>query len=319
LLEKKMSDKFGFTEEEVKEIVKYYEIEEKLKGIRQWYDGYMFGEKIIYNPWSILSYIDNIEDGFKPYWINTSTNDMLKELITKGTEKIKKDLEILIKKESIIKTVSDTIVFKNIEKNEETVWSFLLFSGYLKARYYKQEEEQMYYELTIPNKELMHIYKKIIRNWFEETIENNKAEELLSSLIEGNIKLFENKLKSFVVSMMSYYDVGEQDPEKVYQAFILGILVSLQQTHEVKSNRESGYGRYDIMIIPKDINKKGIIMELKKIDDFEEDTKEMVLEKALKQIEEKQYETELIDRGIKDILKLAVVFKGKEVWVRTTE
>lgn len=311
----KFNDKFGFTEEEVSEILKYYNLQEKLVSVKQWYNGYIFGGETIYNPWSVLNYIDNNENGFMPYWINSSSNDLIKRLLVKGTKDTKQSLESLINGNNINKIVDDHIVMSEVEEDDENLWSFLCLSGYLKSVKTEIIDGQLHCELKIPNKEVLIFYKNLIEKWFKETLRNDKYMLMLSMLTEGEIEIFAGLFSQFVMTNLSYFDVSGSEPERVYHAFVLGMLVSLSEHYEVKSNKESVYGRYDVMIIPKDKSKRGIIIEFKKIDDFLSTTIDEGIIAALKQIEDKNYEDELKVREINDIIKLAIVFKGKEVKV----
>ena len=309
----KFCDKFGFTEEELKELLEYYYLKEKSEDIKTWYNGYVFGGKVIYNPWSVLNYIDNNEAGFMPYWINSSSNDLIKRLLLKGDKDMKLELEDLMEGKAISKVIDDNIVMSEVEDSNQNVWSFLLMSGYLKAVKTENIEGLLNCELEIPNKEVDIFYENLIEKWFQETMTNQKYELMLTMLITGEIEIFSGIFKDFVINNLSYFDITGKEPEKVYHAFVLGMLISLSEKYEVKSNKESGYGRYDVMLIPKDTSKIGIVMEFKKIDDFSKTTIEEATTAALKQIEEKKYSQELIHRGIKNIIKLAIVFKGKEV------
>jgi hypothetical protein len=311
----KFNDKFGFAEEELNELLKYYALEDKSEDIKKWYNGYIFGGEVIYNPWSVLNYIDNYASGFMPYWINSSSNDLIKKLLLKGDNNMKLELEELIEGKSISKVIDDNIVMSEVEDSNENIWSFLLMSGYLKAVKTENVEGLLNCELKIPNQEVLIFYNNLIKKWFLETITNQKYELMLETLISGNIKVFEGIFKEFVINNLSYFDASGKEPERVYHAFVLGMLISLSNGYEVKSNKESGYGRYDVMIIPKDVSRTGIIIEFKKIDYFLDDTIEEATKDALKQIEEKKYETELVQRGVQNILKLAIIFKGKEVKV----
>ncbi|SFC76394.1 AAA family ATPase [Clostridium uliginosum] len=315
ILSFKFSDKFGFTEEELKELLQYYNLQEKSEDIKTWYNGYVFGGKVIYNPWSVLNYIDNNEMGFMPYWINSSSNDLIKKLLLKGDNNMKLELEELIEGNSISKIIDDSIVMSEVEDSNENIWSFLTLSGYLKAVKTENIEGILHCELKIPNKEVLIFYNNLIKKWFQESMTSQKYELMLKTLITGDIEIFAGLFKEFVINNISYFDVSGKEPERVYHAFVLGMLISLSKSYEVKSNKESGYGRYDVMIIPKDTSKIGIIIEFKKIDDFLHDTIEEGTAKALKQIEDKKYETELLEKGIQDIVKLAIVFKGKEIKV----
>ncbi|SHH37850.1 AAA family ATPase [Tepidibacter thalassicus] len=315
ILKNHYSDKFGFLENEVKEILKYYNIESEMDEVRKWYNGYIFGKNVIYNPWSILNYVDNYEKGYRPYWVNTSSNDLVKIILTKSGEFIKKDLEDLIKGKDIVKTINEDIVMKDIDKSSENVWSFLLFSGYLKVVNEEFKRGKTYCNLKIPNLEVAYLYEEIIMSWFDESINNDKFNIMLKSLVNGDIKTFSKILKEFVLSSISYFDTGGNESEKVYHAFVLGMLVALCDDYEVKSNRESGYGRYDVALIPKDKSKIGIIMEFKKVDKDDKENLEIAAQNAINQIKNKNYKLDLLDRGIKNIIELGIAFEGKDVLV----
>ena len=313
LLRYSFNDKFGFTEKEVDKLSNYYDAMEEIESIKQWYNGYIFGGKIIYNPWSVLNYLKNRREGFMPYWINSSSNDLIKRLLLKGDNNIKLELEELIEGKSINKVIDDNIVMSEVEDSNENIWSFLLMSGYLKSIKTENIEGILHCELKIPNKEVHIFYKNLINKWFKESLTNQKYEEMIRTLISGDIENFGYIFEEFVINNISYFDVSGREPERVYHAFVLGMLVSLSETYEIKSNKESGYGRYDVMIIPKDISKLGIIIEFKKINTLSKESIEEGTLKALQQIEEKRYSQELVNKGVKDIIKLAIVFKGKAV------
>jgi hypothetical protein len=319
ILNENLCDKFGFTDLEIEALVSDYDIKEELVNIKGWYNGYYFGNTTIYNPWSILNYLSSPKAGLKPYWVNTSSNDLVNFLLAKASEDVKKDLEVLINGESITKTIDENIVMGDIEKSSNNLWSFLLFTGYLKAKEAYRKEEFIFYNLSIPNREVRSLYKSIIENWFLDTIAKNNYDIMIKSLITGDIKIFGKLLKQFVLKSISYFDVGGYEGEKVYHAFVLGMLISLNDTHEVLSNRESGYGRYDVMIIPKDISKLGIVIEFKKLDPDDEETLEETAEVALKQIKDKKYSTTLKDKGVKSIKEIGIVFKGKELYIKERE
>ncbi|GEP63496.1 hypothetical protein CBE01nite_12640 [Clostridium beijerinckii] len=307
------NDKFGFTEAEIEALLNYYNTIDSIENIKKWYNGYVFGGEIIYNPWSVLNYLKKQKDGFMPYWINSSSNDLIKKLLLKGDRNMKLELEELIEGKSINKIIDDSIVMSEVEDSNENIWSFLLMSGYLKAVKRENIEGILHCELKIPNKEVVIFYRNLIKKWFQETMTNQKYELMLNMLVNGEINIFSGLFKEFVINNLSYFDVSGNEPERVYHAFVLGILVSLSENYEVKSNKESGYGRYDVMIIPKDISKTGIIIEFKKIDYFLDDTIEEATIAALKQIEDKKYSQELLQKGVKSIIKLSIVFKGKEI------
>jgi hypothetical protein len=317
LLSQKFSDHFGFTETEMKTMLEDFRVPGMVDRVQLWYNGYRFGNRIIYNPWSIINFLNSAEKELKPYWINTSDNRIVETLLTGGGNELKEELEQLIRGESIEKTIDENIVLKDISTDEDSLWSFLLMGGYLKqtARKMDPVSGQMNYTLSIPNNEVKYTYVKIVKRYFTGKIENKKLEIMLKALIEGDIKLFEKMLRMVVMAVFSYHDFGGE-PEKVYHALVAGLLIWISNTHEIKSNRESGYGRYDIMIIPKDITKIGYVIEFKSVDKDDNETVDTALDAAMKQIETKKYETELVDRGIKHIKKLAIAFSGKEVFVK---
>ncbi|MCI1578824.1 MAG: ATP-binding protein [Clostridium beijerinckii] len=313
ILRYNFNDKFGFTENEVSDLANYYEAVEKIENIKKWYNGYVFAGEVVYNPWSVLNYLKNIKEGFMPYWINSSSNDLIKKLLIKGDKNMKLELEDLIEGKSINKVIDDSIVMSEVEDSNDNIWSFLLLSGYLKAVKTENIRGRLNCELKIPNEEVHIFYENLIKKWFNETMTNEKYELMLNMLINGEIEIFSGIFKQFVINNLSYFDVSGTEPERVYHAFVLGMLISLSDKYEVKSNKESGYGRYDVMLIPKDISKIGIVIEFKKIDDFLKTTIEDGSKAALKQIEDMKYSQELESRGVKNIIKLAIVFKGKEI------
>jgi Protein of unknown function (DUF1703)./Predicted AAA-ATPase. len=313
ILRYNFNDKFGFTENEVFDLANYYEAVEKIENIKKWYNGYVFAGEVVYNPWSVLNYLKNIKEGFMPYWINSSNNDLIKKLLIKGDKNMKLELEDLIEGKSINKVIDDSIVMSEVEDSNDNIWSFLLLSGYLKAVKTENIRGRLNCELKIPNEEVHIFYENLIKKWFNETMTNEKYELMLNMLITGEIEIFSGIFKQFVINNLSYFDVSGTEPERVYHAFVLGMLISLSDKYEVKSNKESGYGRYDVMLIPKDISKIGIVIEFKKIDDFLKTTIEDGSKAALKQIEDMKYSQELESCGVKNIIKLAIVFKGKEI------
>lgn len=311
----KFNDKFGFTEDEVSEILDYYDLACNLQEVKNWYNGYIFSGKVIYNPWSVLNYVSNNEMGFMPYWINSSGNELIKRLLRKGNKETKENLEELIKGNSIKKIVDDHIVMKEVEEDDENLWSFLCLSGYLKPVKTELIRGRLHCELKIPNEEVLIFYDNLIEKWFKESLTSDLYNTMLKALITRDVETFDEIFSDFVMDSMSYFDVSGKEPEKVYHAFVLGMIVSLSEEYEVKSNKESGFGRYDVMLIPKDTSKLGIIIEFKRIKNTAPKTIDTGTKEALEQIENNKYESELRKRNIRNILKLAIVFKGKEVKV----
>lgn len=318
ILNNSLGSTFGFVGSEVEQLLKDYGLESQLNNVRLWYDGYSFGKEIIYNPWSILSYVKNPEEGFKLYWVNTSSNDLVKSLLTKGGDLVKRELEGLIKGQEIVKVINEEIVMDEIDNGTENVWSFLLFSGYLKIIKKAVVNGKPYCNLKIPNLEVLYLYQEIVLSWFNESINNDRFKLLLESLVKGDLETFEDILGEFVMKSVSYFDTTENN-EGFYHAFVLGMLVGLGEDYRVESNRESGYGRYDVMVIPKDSSRPGIILEFKRANPKRNEDLETAVEVALKQIKDRNYRQELLDRNIGDILEIGIAFQGKDLLVRKAE
>ncbi|HLP61146.1 MAG TPA: AAA family ATPase, partial [Candidatus Deferrimicrobium sp.] len=315
VVSEEFSDKFGFTESEVESFLTQYNLLDQYDEVRRWYNGYRFGDEIIYNPWSIINFLESKVHDLKPYWLNTSSNDLIDTFLSNGGQELKEELEQLIRGEAIEKLIDENIIMKEITSREDLLWSFLLMTGYLKFTAKRKIGDQFYYNLAIPNAEVRIAYKNIIRKYFADKIKNKELEIMLKALIAGDISLFEKILQKIVTAIFSYHDFSGE-PERVYHALVTGLLVWLWETHEIKSNRESGFGRYDIMIIPKDPSLLGYVIEFKAVDDDINETVPAAVEAAFKQIDSKEYETELIERGIRNIKKLAIVFSGKRVFVK---
>ena len=313
LLDNEFGDKLGFNTNEVKNMLKTYELDHTIDEVNQWYNGYKIGDFTIYNPWSLLNYVNR--QRFDVYWANTSSNDIIRILV-ENSDGFRDDLKYLLKGETVEKVINPNITFKDrdFNFNEEMLYSFLFFSGYLKytSKTWKQGEHIC--TLAIVNVECQYIFRKIISNWISEKFSNPRLRVLLKSLTDGDLKLFEKIFSEFVRDTLSFYDTGK-NVESVYHAFFLGLLVNLSD-YEIISNKEAGYGRVDIIVLHKeDKEKLALVIELKTIDEFEEETKEKALISAVKQIEEKAYISEVQKKGYKHVLAFGVVFDGKRVWV----
>jgi hypothetical protein len=315
LLSEEFNDKFGFTEKEVETLLKDFNVLHRYDEVQQWYNGYNFGGRIIYNPWSITNFLSSTGKELKHYWVNTSDNTIVDSLLSREGKELRKELEQLIRGESIEKAIDENIILKEVPRREDLLWSFLLMGGYLKQTAKRRDPAsgKIFYKLSIPNEEVKITYTGIIDRYFSDKIENEQLEIMLKGLVEGDIVLFEEMLQKVVAVVFSYHDFSGE-PEKVYHALVAGLLVWISNTHEIKSNRESGYGRYDIMIIPSDVSQWGYVIEFKRA--RKDETVDTAVKSALKRIEEKKYETELVQRGVKNYKKLAVVFKGKDVTVK---
>jgi hypothetical protein len=317
ILEPQFSAHFVFLEREVETLLQDYRIETRMEDVRQCYNGYLFGDHVIYNPWSILNYVDNWSLGTLPYWVNASGNEQVRRLLLHSDSQVKKDLEDLLLGTNIEKEVSDHLVFGEIEHNPDAIWSFLLLSGYLTVRSVTVTENgAMVGSLTIPNKEVGSVYRGIFHDWFRLGLTGRKHRELLEVLTGGDTEVFQSLFADYAEKTFSYLDTGGDEPENMYHSFTLGLLVSLWDAYEIKSNRESGYGRYDVMLIPRNAGRNGIVIEFKKVNRDRGETLDSAVGAALKQIEGKQYASESQERGVRDILCLGIAIDGKRMKIR---
>ena len=310
VLDNEFADDFGITEEEMNKVIEDFEIQDEKEQIKKWYDGYKIGEvEGIYNPWSIINYLTDRK--LMPYWVNTSSNDLIK-LILKNSSSVKEKMERLLKDEAIEVKINLETVIVGIENNEDNIWGLLLGTGYLKVVETVDIPEGIY-KVKLPNYEIKFLFQQIVDEWFRNKVIGNDLKSILKDLVTLNIEEYEEKFKILVKEMFSYMDVGENTAENFYHAFVLGMMVGLRDSYYVNSNRESGMGRYDIMLEPKDKNGNSFIMEFKVYKEEKEKTIEETIENAKKQIEEKGYEQNLRERGFTNITKMVYAFKGKEV------
>ena len=313
ILNKKYSEYFGLLESEVIEMLDYFGMKYKIEEVKEWYNGYLFGESEVYNPWSIVNYIDNGE--IKAYWANVSGNTLLENMLDHAGESVYDDLKRFTDGESIEKYISDGTTIKSLLNNDDEIWQVLLYSGYL-TKDEKQKEIDVtseytdVYNLRIPNKEIRKYFGNMFLNRFFGT--EVKTNILIKALENGDIKKFEKTLGEIMINMLSHFDL-DKEMEKIYQVFMIGLVGFLMGKYEIISNDESGYGRYDLAMIPIKSNEKAYLMEFK-ISKTKKGMEESA-EKALKQIDEKKYDTKLKARGIKNILKIGIAFYGKEVKV----
>ena len=313
ILNKKYSEYFGLLESEVIKMLDYFEMKYKIEEVKEWYNGYIFGDKRIYNPWSIINYVDNGE--IKAYWANVSGNTLLENMLDQAGEDVYTDLKRFTDGESIEKYISDGTTIKSLLSNDDEIWQLFLYSGYLtKAKEQIEIDETLeytnIYNLKIPNKEIRKYFGNMFLNRFFGT--ELKTSILIKALESGDIKKFEKTLGEIMVNMLSHFDL-DSEMEKIYQVFMIGLVGFLMGKYEIISNNESGYGRYDLAMIPIKSNEKAYLMEFK----ISKTEKSMTLkaEEALKQIDEKKYDTRLKARGIKNILKIGIAFYGKKVKV----
>ena len=313
ILSKDYSEYFGLLENEVIEMLEYFDMKYKIEEVREWYNGYIFGESKVYNPWSIVNYVREKE--IKAYWANVSGNTLLENMLDHAGESVYDDLKRFTDGESIEKYISDGTTIKSLLNNDDEIWQVLLYSGYL-TKDEKQKEIDVtseytdVYNLRIPNKEIRKYFGNMFLNRFFGT--EVKTNILIKALENGDIKKFEKTLGEIMINMLSHFDL-DKEMEKIYQVFMIGLVGFLMGKYEIISNDESGYGRYDLAMIPIKSNEKAYLMEFKISKTKNEMEKRA--QKALKQIDEKKYDTKLKARGIKNILKIGITFHGKEVKV----
>ncbi len=305
---------FGFTEKEVNDLLIKAGLPNNTSQTKEWYNGYNFGGTTIYNPWSIIKFIKK-EGEIEPYWINTSGNELIRELLINSDPDTQEKIGQLITGEAVTEIVDEHIVFKDLSKNRAAIWSLFLMSGYLKVLSSSFTENGNICELAIPNKEVEFLYKQIFREWLSGSRGIIWYQELLAALIAGRVEEFEEKLQNAIEEIASYHDTSKTTQEIFYQGLMLGILVGLKDTYEIRSNRESGKGRYDLALIPKNSKELGIIMEFKSIDDQSKLGK--AAKEALTQIKKSKYATELQTRGIINVCQMGIGFSGKAIKIAT--
>ncbi len=319
------SDTFGFSEEEVFLALDDFNLSDKKQIVKEWYDGFTFGsQRDIYNPWSIINFLENKK--IDTYWADTSSNSLINHLIKKSVPEIKELMELLLKRESIEVTFDDQIVFNQLDKSKNAIWSLLVASGYLKIDdiEYKGLLLKPWYHISVTNLETVSMFANMFAGWFENP--DARYNDFIKSLLNNDLKGMNYYMNKVALATFSYFDTGKNpsetlEPERFYHGFVLGLIVELSDRYEVKSNRESGFGRYDVMIIPLDKSEKAIVLEFKVHENDEEKTLEETVSSALAQIEEKKYDTELINAGVKkeNIRHYGFAFEGKKVLIGTDE
>ena len=320
----KYATSFGFTEKEVFSALEECGLDSEKEEVKCWYDGFIFGShKDIYNPWSILNYLD--KRYFTTYWANTSSNSLVGKLLREGNRGIKEKFENLLRGEAIRTPIDEQIVYNQLDGSEKAVWSLLLASGYLKVLSYDRMEllergQKQMYELALTNYEVECMFEGMIRGWFTEAEEDYN--EFIKAMLQNNLKAMNAYMNRVALSTFSYFDTGKRpsydQPERFYHGFVLGLIVDLQNKYIITSNRESGFGRYDVMLEPKRPQEDdAIILEFKVYDEDDEENLKETVQSALAQIEEKQYAAQLIARGVpkERIRCYGFAFEGKKVLI----
>ena len=316
VLNEDYAEYFGFTQDETDSLLEAYGIMERRDEVKSWYDGYLFGNTEVYNPWSLINYVKDIThrntEFPKPYWSNTSSNSIVRELVENADDGTREELEELIAGGTIEKPVHEDITYADIKKSQDNLWNFLFFTGYLKAAGKRFIGRQIYLSMTIPNEEIIYIYENTIRDWFNSRIKTASFSGLYNAIINGDTKVFEDCLREQLHGSISFMDGAEN----FYHGFLLGLIGGMQGYRKL-SNRESGEGRYDILLKPYDERQPAIILELKHAKKFT--GMEGMCQKALQQIEDKHYDEVLIDEGYMVIKKYGICFCKKSCKVMVKE
>lgn len=316
IMDEDFAEHFGFTQAEVEEMLRYYELEDKGQEIREWYDGYLFGKTEVYNPWSVINYVRTActdETAFpKPYWANTSSNNIIRELVERADNVVKEQVENLIGGGTIEMAVHEDITYEDIYRTQDNLWNFLFFTGYLKKVAEKRELRNTYLTMAIPNQEVIYIYENTIMEWFEEKIGQTDLNDLYRSVQEGDSDTFERIVSEQLVETISFFDYAEN----YYHGFLVGLLKGSSDFITL-SNRESGNGRPDILMRTPSVRGMAIIMEIKVVKEF--DKMEEGCRAALRQIREQNYEAALYKEGYRRILKYGICFYRKECMIKRAE
>ena len=319
------ADCFGFTEEEVFAALDEYGMGDKKDEVKQWYDGFTFGEhRDIYNPWSITNYLD--EHRLYPYWASTSSNGLVSRLIRTASADVKEKMEDLLRGQAITVNFDEQIVYNQLDDNEEAIWSLLLASGYLKVQNidYRGITLEPWYTLDITNIETLSMFMTMFRGWFKNKDANYN--DFVKALLKGSLKEMNIYMNDVALATFSSFDTGKKpseksQPERFYHGFVLGLLVELRDRYQIRSNRESGYGRYDVMLTPVTEVDDAIVIEFKVHESDEEESLQDTVRTALDQIKEKNYDAELLLQGIPAdrIRHYGFAFEGKKVLIGQDE
>ena len=307
---------FGFTNEEVHEMLRYYDFLDKETELKDWYDGYLFGNEEIYNPWSVINYIAK---GCIPqaYWVNTGKNEVLEDVLKVATDDITERLYALLQGESVIARIDQNVIYRSLAEDPANIYSLLLVAGYLKTPRKELQADGSYLcEVSIPNKEIAAVYKSEILAHLLQigAITRTTANRIAESLYANDLEKLQKAIAEYMDRSVSFYDAGA---EGFYHGLVLGLIALMDNQYKIKSNRESGDGRYDISLIPREKKYPGIIMELKWKSNLDERSLEKLAKEALMQIDDKRYDAEMQQGGIGRILKLGIAFSGKQVSIRS--
>ena len=312
VLDERYGQYFGFTPEEVRMMARYYGVPEKYGEICDWYDGYRFGGYEIFNPWSVISYFNN---GCKPkaFWQFTGSNDIIEDILENAPEEVYEKLNQLMQGESILSYIDTAVIYPQIKNNPSSIYSFLLVTGYLKADFVDSSYGEDYMcRVSLPNKEISFVYSKEVLVKFRDVVPQSTAISVKQAIYENNVTEFQKHLQKLLEQSVSFYDTGK---EIFYHGLVLGLCATLDHQYFITSNREAGEGRYDLQLMPKTNTLPGILIELKAVKESSVSNLKELAHAAMRQIEEKHYESELRAKGVDTIVKYGVAFCGKNVEV----
>jgi len=321
LLQKSFSTCFGFTEAEVEALVAQAGRSAAMELVRTWYDGYDFGGTVIYNPWSVLCWLADEEAQPRPHWLNTSSNDLVQHLLQGRAAELHEPFSRLLDGEGVERVLDENVVLDRLEESDDALWSLLVFSGYLRAQRLPPVQPAWLpaYRLSIPNAEVRLLYTSSFAEWMRARMKGHggQLERLLTALLQGDSPRFEQQLGVLVTNLLSYHDLGASEPERIYHVFVLGLLAALEPGYRVRSNRESGSGRPDVLVCPVVPGQPGVVLELKVVRKGQ--TMDEVLEDGWAQARRLDYAAELRAAGASPVHVLVVGFDGKQVRVRGAE
>ena len=311
VLDDKYNSYFGFTQEEVEDMVRYYGCDDRLMEIRDWYDGYRFGNRDIYNPWSVSNYFFH-ECKAKPYWTNTCDNAVIREIMASLTPDISESMLTFMEGNTVMTSLQMDVIYPAITEGKDTIFSFLLLAGYLKPVHDPIETESgTFAELALPNKEVKRAYNTEILFWLKKKIGNNVMNDLEKALLMGDNQALQKTLQNYMISCISYFDSSNED---FFHGMMLGLSAGMSSQYHIRSNRESGTGRFDLVLEPKSSHLPGIIMEFKAVKDSS--FLDAAAQEALNQIRTRRYDVELVSRGITEIDIYGIAFAGKDVRIQ---
>lgn len=318
LLRPEYATAFGFTPAEVAALAAEQGAPEQVDDLALWYDGYLFGGQTIYNPWSVLSFLASRDRVFRPYWVATSSDELLRDLLADRAALPASDIAAILDGRGVDRVLDDNLVLRDLDQRADAVWSFLVFSGYLRAEGPTGEDRfgRPLYRLSVPNREVGTLYPTLFLSWLEQRVGGQGGLATLGrAVLDGDADTLERILEPLLVQTFSHLDLGGRQPERVYQAFLVGLLVHLAEDYEVRSNPESGFGRSDVLVLPRRPGLPGVVMELKVLS--RRQTPEAALDAAFRQMRDKDYAQALRERGASPIHELALVFDGKRAWARS--